>query len=323
MAILQDTILDARRPLAGGWLRRSAIEDDVELGPADDAVPSTGMQTVFRFQKEGVGRPPEASFQPTREETRRAADPLSVAVEAGRPKSPSSNGAHPLSDGITGRTESRVGRQEDDGSPFGVEEVREEVASEETVQSLSVLTPAGAKPNRPEYVSKISGGGDQLVDLSVVPFSSQYTGRGAPSETSSPSPSARADLPDAPAAPSPGGSEPAVGAGQARSASARPGQAAVPALRDGGREPAGQALRGTSHAVEAIRHAEFSPGRLSGTAAAMPAGKVPTKDPVPSSAPNLVIGRIDVVVVAHEIKAPAATRDTDRGFLSRNYLRRL
>lgn len=56
----------------------------------------------------------------------------------------------------------------------------------------------------------------------------------------------------------------------------------------------------------------------------MPAGTAPAKAPVPSSAPNLVIGRIDVTVVAHETKAPAATRgDTDRGFLSRNYLRRL
>jgi hypothetical protein len=42
------------------------------------------------------------------------------------------------------------------------------------------------------------------------------------------------------------------------------------------------------------------------------------------SEPRLVIGRIDVVVVAREPPKPATTAaDEQRGFLSRNYLKRL
>ena len=54
----------------------------------------------------------------------------------------------------------------------------------------------------------------------------------------------------------------------------------------------------------------------------MPANTAPAK-PRPAE-PSLVIGRIDVVVVAREPQAATPTRaDNHHGFLNRNYLKRL
>jgi hypothetical protein len=53
---------------------------------------------------------------------------------------------------------------------------------------------------------------------------------------------------------------------------------------------------------------------------------MPLNTPAPRAAdtPNLVIGRIDVVVVADAPPAPAARpAASDSGFMSRNYLKRL
>ena len=54
MGLFSDTLHDARRPLAGGWLRRSPDEAAMSAPDQDiaqDDMPDSGMQTVFRFQK--------------------------------------------------------------------------------------------------------------------------------------------------------------------------------------------------------------------------------------------------------------------------------
>ncbi len=336
MSILQETIQDARRPLADGWVWRSVIEED--SGTTEEGGAADGTQTVFRFQKEGPARAPEASFQPSNEgKPSWAADPSPAGGNVDGPVSPA-NGA-PVTGVITGM-ESRIGRQEGDGSPFEVREIRKEIVTGKTVQSPRVLATAETNPFQPDVVSSISGGGDRLVQLGVGSYSRQYTGRGAPSETSPQASAAGSDLisPAAVAAAKATGAGTdgiplTVEAAMRATAGHRHEQPAIaesghPAIPDARSAPAlfqeenGPVAREPARPARAIGHAQAMPARPSENFRA-PAGKVQAKSPAPE--PSLVIGRIDVVVVASEPKpqAGASVSGGERGFLSRNYLKRL
>jgi len=361
MAILQDTILDAQRPLGGGWLRRSAIGGDAELGPTDEGSAAEGMQTVFRFQKEGPARPLKASFQPVVEETRvPAGDPLSAGTEAARWKSPANTGIDSFgidaTETVSSRSELETG-QEVRGGPSKTTAAREEIASEEEVRSLSVPGPTEAKLYRTTHKSEIPDGTGQPVSRYEISSPSQ-AGRGAPSETSHSSSAAAstAAAAGAVAVPAPAGltakvisdatlsvdadAAPTIAEPQNQSSRARPGppQAARPETQATAHTarpvpPSPAAAAGAMphrHGADnmgqrpnaALAHATPRAERPASPALAPPANLSPAR-PRPAE-PNLVIGRIDVVVVAREPQAAAPARaGNQHGFLSRNYLKRL
>ncbi len=367
MAILQDTILDAQRPLGGGWLRRSAIEGDAELGPTNEDSSTEGMQTIFRFQKEGPARPLKASFQPVVEATRvPAGDPLSAGTEAARWKSPANTGIDSFgidaTETVSSRSELETG-QEVRGGPSKTTAAREEIASEEEVRSLSVPGPTEAKLYRTTHKSEIPDGTGQPVSRYEISSPSR-AGRGAPSETSHSSTAAEStvaaaravEIPaptaltaqafsdatlavDADVAPTV--AEPPTPGRASQNSQARPSppQAAgpEPQVTAHTAQPvppsptiASPDVRPNRHGDDnsgyrpnaAIAHAPPRAERPASPALAMPANTAPAK-PRPAE-PSLVIGRIDVVVVAREPQAATPTRaDNHHGFLNRNYLKRL
>ena len=361
----------------------------MEIETPDEDNASDGMQTVFRFQKEGSPRPREASFRSAVGVTRLSAgDPLSAGKEAGRRMSPANNNANPLREGITDRTLSRgsgleTGREERI-SPRKIAAASVEIGSQRKVRSLGVSVPDEAGLYHRTHKSNVPDGGVKPVSRSVEAFSSQPTGRGAPSETSlsdlvtetTASTSNALDI-------SPLESESATtyskvnAHGRSRDArtihnrrsatllqSATPeqhgesasrtyntalrtkrtdGQAIDPGIdtHSNGAPNAGERSdqpSGFSPAESGAQASGPSPATRSARPAspslAVPAAQVasPPSAPraiaapsiAPAPEPSLVIGRIDVVVVAREPQALATSRtDNNRGFMSRNYLKRL
>ncbi|MDD5389858.1 MAG: hypothetical protein PHD37_10960 [Gallionellaceae bacterium] len=316
MSIFNDTIHDARRPLAGGWVRRSLDESEAgapEESIAQDSMPS-GMQTVFRFQKAGQVMPREASIQPGAGLSRSpTGDPLSAAAEGESPRPSATNDGETL---ISVLGDSRVSElatgQVIHGSP-GKVAAANVVSESKTHQSVVLPGPIETELNRETHRSEIPEGGERLVSRQSETFQSRPTGRGAPSESSLTTATARL------------GAAARGTRGAAFAADFEP--APWTAERDGGMADSD---------FEATPAREFPPEtRASVAATATRPGRAahaasPGSDRGDSdrsreaNPPGLIIGRIDVVVVADAAPVqPQPTARADRGFLSRNYLKRL
>jgi hypothetical protein len=342
VGLLDDTIRDARRPLAGAWVRRAAADEpEISLPDADDLTEGapSGMQTVFRFQKAESPALPgglrEASYQPGADARLPAGDPLSAGTEDESPKPPAKNvaGDRDISVKSHSRTSILETGQEEHASPSRMAVANAGFESA-TVQSVVSSGPVETESYR-EQQSNIPAGSERPVSRSGETYRSRPTGRGAPSEAFSvPSktlPSTPAEAP--PVAPrtrswkageaSPSGAPPEAGGAVA-------GPAAVPAE-----------LLDVAEYAAAHQETVQRPATARGTAFPEPSPVVwpatppghgtrmpPLRSPFPGTTepaqPGLVIGRIDVVVVAGNAQpqSPSGPR-ADSGFLSRNYLKRL
>jgi hypothetical protein len=365
MGLFGDTLHDARRPLAGAWVRRSP--DDAEAMP--DELPDTGMQTVFRFQKgESSAMKPlgshEASPGPVAgSPVMPAADPLSVGAEVGTPE--------PLAKNVNGnegisvflevsRTSELATGQAIHRSPGKMAAANAKSGSgahQSEVSSGRLET----EPYREPHKSNIPEGSERLVSENGETSGSRPSGRGAsPSEThadlatltrAAAHPAAiegereivrtEAHVPAgqptmSPSLPSPtrgGGEMPEAVSDTSRLAHAG---VATPILttptttppsptrgtspQDAGRNAVAvpNAERDGPQAHRGLGRGTSQPAISIGDREASPRPRAP--EPAP---PSLVIGRIDVVVVADAPakSQPAARPDT--GYLSRNYLKRL
>lgn len=334
MGLFDDTIRDARRPLAGAWVWRAAADDETEVDqpmvdePADSE--PSGMQTVFRFQKAGSPAMPggsrEASFQRGAEYNRLpAGDLLPAGAEDESPEPPAVNvtGNRGISVASDNRTSNLETGQEEHASPSKMAVANAGIESATTVQSVVSPDPVGTKPSRGQQPN-IPEGSEQPVSRSGEPYQSGPTGRGAPSEfffslppgtdweQSSPSPI------------------------HSRPAATRPIEAwPRPEGVTGAPQAKGLDLPATTPEAPMPRRGTVFPApapdlRPTGAIGSPSRGGVHTPTPSPAgggpepAAPGLVIGRIDVVVVAGNTQAqPAARPQTDGSFLSRNYLKRL
>jgi len=311
MSLFNDTIHDARRPLAGGWVRRASDESEASTPEEDFAQDSTpsGMQTVFRFQKAGQFLPREASIQPGAGHSRPpAGDPLSAGAEVESPRSPATNDGETLISVLGDSRESALETgQVIHGSP-GKVAAANVVSESKTHQSVVLPGPIETELNRETHRSEIPEGSERLVSRQRETFLSRPTGRGAPSETTL-------------ATAQPGAAARTTQATEL--ASGFTSQSAAPQSfeRDGG---------------AAIANVESSPARESLSETRASAATRPNRPNYAASPtldrgselapPRLVIGRIDVVVVAAAAAAPPQPQPSaraDRGFLSRNYLKRL
>ncbi|NTV97146.1 MAG: hypothetical protein HGA75_17315, partial [Thiobacillus sp.] len=188
MGLFGDTLRDARRPLAGAWVRRSA--DEAEALP--DEVPDTGMQTVFRFQKGDV---PAVMPVAAREASPRpvagspvvpAADPLSVGAEVGT--------SEPLAKHVNGNVGISVFPEVSRTSELATGQVIH--ASPGKITAANAKSESGAyqsevsperletEPYREPHQSNIPEGSERSVSENGETFESRPSGRGAsPSET--------------------------------------------------------------------------------------------------------------------------------------------
>ena len=314
MGLFNDTIRDARRPLAGGWVRRASDESEASLPEEDysqDSLPS-GMQTVFRFQKAGQFLPREASIQPGAGLSRPpVGDPLSAGAEVESPRSPATNDGETLISVLGDSRESALETgQEIHGSP-GKVAAANVVSESKTHQSVVLPGPIETELNHETHRSEIPEGSERLVSRQRETFLSRPTGRGAPSETSL-------------ATARPGAAARTTQAAEFATGFAFESSAPQSFDRDGG---AAIANVESSPAREFAAQESLSEARTS--AAARPGRTAHAASPGPGRAseptpPSLIIGRIDVVVVADAAPPqPQATARAGRGFLSRNYLKRL
>jgi len=315
MSLFNDTIHDARRPLAGGWVRRASDESEASTPEEDFAQDSTpsGMQTVFRFQKAGQFLPREASIQPGAGHSRPpAGDPLSAGAEVESPRSPATNDGETLISVLGDSRESALETgQVIHGSP-GKVAAANVVSESKTHQSVVLPGPIETELNRETHRSEIPEGSERLVSRQRETFLSRPTGRGAPSETSlaTAQPGAATRI------------NQATGFASEFATGFASEPAAPPSFeRDGGAAIAGIEPSPARESLSETRaSAATRPNRPNYAAS-------PTLDRGSELAPpRLVIGRIDVVVVAAAAAAPPQPQPSaraDRGFLSRNYLKRL
>ena len=314
MSLFNDTLRDARRPIAGAWVRRASDESEASLPEEDysqDSLPS-GMQTVFRFQKAGQFLPREASIQPGAGLSRPpVGDPLSAGAEVESPRSPATNDGETLISVLGDSRESALATgQVIHGSPSKVAAANV-VSESKTHQSVVLPGPIETELNHETHRSEIPEGSERLVSRQRETFLSRPTGRGAPSETSlaTARPGAAARTTQA--------AEFATGFAFESSAPQsfdRDGGAAIaniestPAREFAARESLSEARASAATRLDHSNHA---------------AAQDPRRAPEPTP-PSLIIGRIDVVVVADAAPPqPQPTARADRGFLSRNYLKRL
>jgi hypothetical protein len=353
MGLFGDTIRDARRPVTGGWVRRSAM-NEIEAAP-DEAVAqdsmSSGMQTVFRFQKEGQSLPREASSQLAGGVTRppagdqfaggnnrlRADGPLSAGTEV---EIPEPSAIHVVNSDVSFKGDKRTGElatgQEEHTRSSKV--VAAKVKSE-SFSLQSVVSPESMESElgHQQHQSGIPEDREQLVSVSSDAFLSRPPGPGAPSETF-PSPAAVAPSYPTRLPQRPGEAMPAATPAQPLESA----HAAASALDPRASPPPVASLAEAAPATPGeLGHAyarEFTPPPAAAPrpsrAVLDPAGSrsdrsafaatAPAPRHAERSEPSLVIGRIDVVVVANAApaSAPASPR-ADSGFLSRNYLKRL
>ncbi len=327
MSLFNDTIHDARRPLAGGWVRRASDESEASTPEEDFAQDSTpsGMQTVFRFQKAGQFLPREASFQPGAGHSRPpVGDPLSAGAEVESPRPLATNDGETLISvwGDSRESELATG-QVIHGSP-GKVAAANVVSESKTHQSVVLPGPIETELNRETHRSEIPEGSERLVSRQRETFLSRPTGRGAPSETTlatalgQPGTAARTSQ-------AAGLASEFVSESSAPQSFERDGGAAIANVES---SPAREfAARESLSETRASAAAPSSrPGRANYAAAHTleRASELATKLATEPTPPSLIIGRIDVVVVA--AATPPQTQPTaraDRGFLSRNYLKRL
>lgn len=339
MGLFHDTLRDARRPLAGGWVRRTEMDESESLpeeGFAQDSEPS-GMQTVFRFQKEGRIPSREASIRSGAVSTRLpAGDPLSAGVQGESPKPSAKNvGATHISVlGDSRESELETG-QEERISPTEVAAANVKTESK-TFQSVVSSEPIEAGSYR-ERQPETPEGSEQLVSRQSETFLSRPSGRGAPSETY-----LNAAIPPRVAGlASPPGARALIQAGEtaADDLSSQASDLALPSASPV-RHPTGfqAATQRDADGGAAAAYGEFSiareatpgtaypqrPGKLDYRSAALASRSYPSARAPEPTPPSLVIGRIDVVVVAKLAPAqPGPAPHSERGFLSRNYLKRL
>ena len=363
MGLFDDTIRDARRPLRGGWVRRM-VSDAADSGPPEEdfaqEVPASGMQTVFRFQKvESPASPPgrfrEASLRPGVARHLPGADPLSAGAAAERPKP---NAIHVGNTDISVRGDNQESSletgQEANLSPSKVEEAASVKSNLHEAQSVVLSAHLEVERYRATPQSETPEGSEPLVNSGPgETFLRRPPGRGALSETFPSQPPAQppsagrsalahdmqagrreattgGDNPDQ--SEIPGGGGPLVnsrpgetflrrppGRQEATASTAPPPIPASPGL-DGDLNESKPARAARESLVNT--EAELSPPRRS----ARPDFATPRFAVNPPEPPSLVIGRIEVVVVAHEPSAQPTQQHTaraDRAFLSRNYLKRL
>lgn len=288
------------------------------------------MQTVFRFQKAGSPAMPggsrKASFQRGAEYNRLpAGDLLPAGTEDESPESPAVNVTDNRDISVVSgsRTSNLETGQEEHASPSKMAVANAGIVSA-TIQSVVSPGPIDTKPSRGQQ-STIPEGSERPVSRSGEPYQSGPTGRGAPSETFFSLPSATAGQPQP--SPPPGHSRPA--ATRPIESWPRPEGVTVAPQANGVDLPA------TTPEAPMPRRGTVFPApapdlRPTGAIGSPSRGGVHTPTPSPAgggpepAAPGLVIGRIDVVVVAGNTQAqPAARPQTDGSFLSRNYLKRL
>ena len=324
MGLFGDTLRDARRPLAGTWVRR-ATDGAPEPDAALDEMPDTGMQTVFRFQKGAApGMNPAAAHEASPgpaagKPAVPAADPLPAGAEMGTPEPSAMDviGDEGISDFLeVNRTSELETGQVRHGSPGRMAAANaksESGASRSEVLSGRLETALYREPHK----SLIPEGSERSVSDNGKTSGSRPAGRGAsPSETHPTAATHAAAHPasiegEAPAAlpPSPLAGEGLGVRGDTRIAASVPAPSSTPAI------PHPSAARGegmgrvTSHSAQ--------PGTDS---APLPPVLPRPRDPAP---PALVIGRIDVVVVADAPARPQPNPRPDTGYLSRHYLKRL
>lgn len=320
MSLFHDTLHDAHRPLAGGWVRRAPDESEAgapEEEYAQDSTPS-GMQTVFRFQKAGQFLPREASTRPGAGLSRPpAGDPLSAGAEVESPRPLATNDGETLISVLGDSRESELETgQEIHGSP-GKIAAANVVSESKTHQSVVLPGPIETESNHETHRSEIPEGGEQLVSGQRETFQSRPTGRGAPSETY--------------LATEPG--QPGAAARTTQTAGSVSEYVSEPAdpqsfSRDGGAviahiESSPAREFAAREALSETRASAISRPDRASHAAAQDSRRA-TELATELAPPSLIIGRIDVVVVADAAPSqPHATARVDRGFLSRNYLKRL
>lgn len=320
MGLFDDTIRDARRPLWGGWVRREAADDEPVREAGDDEPPeeSNGMQTIFRYQKaESRSGLREASLRTGMESNHLPADdPSSAGIKDGSPRSPAwlSAGDSSYSVKADGRVGNlATGQAEHIGSSKRAvtDADFESLPARSAVSSVSVESGSLGERYvviRNDSVTSESRNGATYVE--------QQTGRGAPSDT-----------PSTEAGPKRSAAASAVVHG--RDAEERKAEDAAPVagrtvpaatrtdragtmVEDGAAVPSVLHQQAAAHLAPPAHGDGRRPARAETTAGAADAS------------PNLVIGRIDVTVVAHEPPAPRPSSSApERGFLSRNYLKRL
>nr|WP_320010941.1 hypothetical protein [uncultured Desulfobulbus sp.] len=329
MSLLGDTIHDARRPLPGrtaGQLRPMVSADYTESNPEEEQT-SSELQTVFRFQKEGLPSPKtgsrEASFRSGADTSLPAGDPLSVESAVERPSLFTSdvNGNEGIFSvkGDNRGNELETGQSNHRSPSWSTAAKMSAVSS--TRQSEVMSEPNESVSAHQRHQSREQNGSGRTVSEQEETYQSWIPGQGAPSESffTAPITPLRSVTPG----PTPV-ERPHVPGQTPRQAEAVPGQAveffeAVPG--EVGIPPAEEQ---ESRAIPAQSRTPWQP-----TAVQDPVYSPQLIESQPSAAdsgPRLVIGHIDVVVVAESKQArpgtPVRSR-TNSGFVSRNYLKRL
>lgn len=358
MGLFQDTLHDARRPVSATWIRRSSDGDGDAEGPVgseDFSVPEepapSGLSTVFRFQKAGpaVSKPSasrEASFRAGAGRTRiPSGDPLSAAIQVERPESSATdvNGDEDISArGVNRGSELETGQREHAGpSKRTAANVNSETKVPRSAQSPESFESVSF---RETHKPRVPDGRERTVSQTGEAFpASRPSGRGAsPSDSfADPSPAHPGGESTARRAGS-GGTQPlpVASAGPGGVTSFGPSSVGSPASFNPVGTPSSTPTP-TSANPTGVAMPEAGPssipsrpawGRSSEGGSAEgpgPSASWPVRSPGRPAEPvpaGLVIGRIDVVVVSSApalASAEAAPATPDRGFTSRNYLRRL
>lgn len=321
MSVLGDTIRDAHRPLPDGGKGWLPPEECTESRPEGESDPS-GRQTGFSFQKEGqslaAAMPREASF---RSEETLTDDPLSVESEVEKPNV-SASGVNGDEDIFTVMGENRGNElatgQVNHGSPGWTTAV--EMSSETRTHQPEVTSePIESDCAHQRQKSREQHGSARRVSEQEETYQSRVPGQGAPSESfTAPINPLRSESPG----PTPVGRPPVPGR-ILWPAEAAPGSAVEPAGTASDEadpamvRPGGEPVVPQTTAIGSPFAQGFSTPRRS---AQSESGAITT-----ASGPQLVIGRIDVVVVKESQPAarPFSSRQSDSGFVSRNYLKRL
>jgi hypothetical protein len=358
MGLFNDTLHDARRPVSATWVRRSSDgpgDSEGPVGPEDFSVaeePSpSGMSTVFRFQKVGpaASKPSvsrEASFRADAGRTRiPSGDPLSAAipVEGQESSATNVNGDEDISVRSVNRgSELETGQQEHLGpSKRTAANVNSETKVPRSAQSPESFESVSF---RETHKSRIPDGRERTVSQTGEAFlASRPSGRGAsPSDSfADPSPAHPGGASTARRAVS-GGTQPlpvaSAGLGgvtpfgpSSVGSPATPNPAGTPSstLPQTSANPTGLAMPEAGPSSIPSRPAWGRSSEGGSVEGPGPSASWPVRSPGRPAEPvlaGLVIGRIDVVVVSSapaQASAPSAPSAPDRGFTSRNYLRRL
>jgi len=340
MGLFQDTIRDAHRPLGGGLLRR-AVDAQADV-PVEDPEPmaaeepASGMQTIFRFQKEGapvsMPGPPQASSRPQVGNVRPSSgDPLSASAEVESPTRIAPGDRDNVIPTTFDRSNGNLETRQPERLSPGEAAAAHASARSTTYQPVFPSVPEDKVFSRPVLDSAVMSGSELNARRGNDSFESRESGRDAPSESSLSAPPVAAPASEpAPAVASPGArdrvSSPGAGAPDSLEASLPSADSALSSAAQG----VSAAVTGRPRPAPTSHHVPISSPLTRAPLGAHPLpGPGPRPGPLgraePTPEPRLVIGRIDVVVTATTppVTAPADSGGNQRGFLSRNYLKRL